>query len=501
LLVKRCESSAGVGWGYLDADWPCICYAAVERLTSRYSQYVLKERRRTMKRHTATSRLIIDEVSSYISGSGEAKLPSEVIRKAKHHVLDTLSAIVSGSKLKPGQIAENYVKSQRGVMEAQVVGSRMVTSAINAAFANGMMAHADETDDAHSGTRTHPGCAIVPAALSMSEREEVDGMSFLKAVVLGYDIGCRNVQALGGDNIRQKSHCQISIGGNFGAAAATASVSRLGENEVRYVLSYAAHQALGMGYWMRDEEHVEKAFVFGGMPARNGVTSTVLIQSGFTGVGDPFSGEYNLFQPFAPNVHPELLTEGLGKKYEIMFATIKKFPVGLPIQAPLDGLFSMIRKYKFAFKDIESVAVHVHPPSASVVNNRNMPDINLQHLLAVALLDGGLSFETAHSYDRMKDPTTMEARKIITLVEDHELIPYHTIIEVATKDGTKFRETVTTVLGRPENPMPTEMVEKRCKDLMVPVLGEHHTKKLIDKIWNLDKVKNVRELRPLLSTR
>ncbi len=452
-----------------------------------------------MEKGNGTSSRVIEEVSSYISRSGAAKLPSEVIGKAKHHILDTLSAIVSGSRLKPGQIAKNYVKSQRGVMEAQVAGSRIVTSAINAAFANGMMAHADETDDAHSGTRTHPGCAVVPAALSMSEREEADGMSFLKAVVLGYDIGCRTVQALGGDNIRKKSHCQISIGGNFGAAAAAAGVSRLGENLVKYALSYAAHQALGMGYWMRDEEHVEKAFVFGGMPARNGVTSAVLIQSGFTGVGDPFSGEYNLFQPFAPNVRPELLIEDLGKRYEIMFATIKKFPVGLPIQGPLDGLLSMIRKHKIAFRDIEGVIVHVHAPSASVVNNRSMPDINLQHLLAVVLLDGDLSFETAHSYDRMRDTATMEARKIITLVEDHELIPYHSIIEVATKDGAKFREHVTTVLGRPDNPMPTKIVEKRCKDLIAPVLGEHRTKKLIDKIWNLEKVKNIRELRPLLS--
>ena len=66
---------------------------------------------------------------------------------------------------------------------------------------------------------------------------------------------------------------------------------------------------------MRDEEHIEKAFVFGGMPARNGVTTAILMQYGFTGVTDAFSGEHNFFQAFGPDCKPELLLEGLGKHY------------------------------------------------------------------------------------------------------------------------------------------------------------------------------------------
>lgn len=442
---------------------------------------------------------VIEQVSAYISRSGETKLPPMVIQKAKHHILDTLAAIVSGSKLKPGLLVKKFTQSQGGTEEAQVAGSQIVTSAINAAFANGMMAHADETDDAHPRSQTHPGCAIVPAALSMAEREQMDGMGFLNAVVVGYDIGCRITQAIGVDHLRGKSFSTHGIGGTFGAAAAAASVARLKEDLVRYVLSYSAQQASGVHYWVRDEEHIEKAFVFGGMTARNGVTATILMQSGFTGIMDPFSGEHNFFVPFAPHTKPELLTEGLGSHYEIMLAHIKKFPVGLPIIAPLDALLLLTEKNKITSKEIEKMTVHVHSPSAQVVNNRNMPDINLQHLLAVTLLDRGLTFETAHSYDRMKDPAVLEVRKHITLIEDHELFPYQSIVEVVTKDGAKFREHVVKVLGTPEHPMTTEVVEKKCKELLDPILGEERAKTLISKIWNLEKVKNVRELRPLFS--
>ena len=180
-------------------------------------------------------------------------------------------------------------------------------------------------------------------------------MGFLRAVVVGYDIGCRITQAMGVDQLRQKSHCTIAIGGSFGAAAASAGVSGLQENQIRNVLSYTAQQASGVRYWMKDEEHVEKAFVFGGMTARNGITSTILVQSGFTGVMDPFEGEQNFFKPYAPHAKPELLAEGLGKHYEIMFATIKKFPVGLPIQAPIEGLLSLIKRHEITPRDIETI--------------------------------------------------------------------------------------------------------------------------------------------------
>ena len=125
--------------------------------------------------------------------------------------------------------------------------------------------------------------------------------------------------------------------------------------------------------------------------------------------------------------------------------------------------------------------------------------INLQHLLAVALLDGGLNFETSHSLDRMNDPKVLEARKGIILKTNHELPPYHSIVEITTRDGAKFTEYVTKVLGRPDAPMTTEMVEEKCKELVTPILGEYRSQNLIDRVWNLEQVRNVRQLRPFLS--
>ncbi|HLT01229.1 MAG TPA: MmgE/PrpD family protein, partial [Geminicoccaceae bacterium] len=140
---------------------------------------------------------ITRELSAYIATALARPLPGEVAERAKCHLLDTLAAMVSGSRLLPGRRAIAYVRSQGGRRQATVVGSRMVTTAVNAALANGMSAHADETDDSHAGGRFHPGSAIVPAALATAELKDRDGASLLGALALGHDIGTRFVMALG----------------------------------------------------------------------------------------------------------------------------------------------------------------------------------------------------------------------------------------------------------------------------------------------------------------
>src|SRR5215212_3973742 len=163
---------------------------------------------------------LMQELASYVTKAGKKPLPPPIREKTKHHVLDTIAAMVSGSRLYPGEQAISYVKSLGGVAEASVIGSRVVTSAVNAALANGMLAHADETDDSHAPSLTHPGCGIVPAALAMAEREQSNGSAFLRSVALGYDVGCRMTLALNPYEFREAGHSTHSFGPMFGAAVA-----------------------------------------------------------------------------------------------------------------------------------------------------------------------------------------------------------------------------------------------------------------------------------------
>ena len=444
---------------------------------------------------------VIEDLSTYISNGANAELPIEVIEMAKHHILDTLTAMVSGSTLIPGKSAMKYIQALGGKEEAQVAASKLVTSAINAAFANGMMAHSDETDDSHRKTLVHPGAAIVPATLAMAERGGADGRRFLRSVVVGYDVGCRMILALDPDQLLQGSGATPGIGGCFGAASACAAIAGIEKNLIPYLLSYAVQQASGINSWMRDKEHVEKAFVFAGMPARNGVTATLLVQSGFTGESDPFSGPDNFFKAFSAKPDPSRLLAGMGHEYEIMLTDMKSFPVGAPIQAAADATLKLLAR-GLTPKDIKSITVHLPAPGVHTVDDRNMPDVNVQYIVAAMLIDGTLKFGTAHSQERMKDPAVLELKKRIVLVEDTELTAQKRTreanLEAIKTDGTILKEHGVTK-GAIENPMTREEVATKARDLMTPVLGPNRTEHLIQKIWNLEEVKDMRELRPLLS--
>jgi len=444
------------------------------------------------------------QLSAYIAQALHKPLPSPVVEKTKHHLLDTIAAMLSGSRLLPGKEAISFVRSLGGAKEACVTGSRIVTTAANAALANGMLAHADETDDSHAASLTHPGCGIVPAALAMAERERRNGTALLRAVALGYDVGCRLTLSLDAHQFREDGHSTHSFGPMFGAAAAAGALAGLKESQIRYVLSYTAQQASGISCWMRDEEHIEKAFDFGGMPARNGVAAAAMVAHGFTAVEDVFAGERNFFVAYGRAPDPAVLVRGLGETYEIMHTNIKRWSVGSPIQAPLDSLAELIRSHRVAAGDVESLVVRVAHQGANTVDNRSMPDICMQHLCAVMLLDGTVSFKSSHDEKRMRDRELLALRARIELRGDDALtqaMPSRQgIVELRLHDGREFRHHTRAVRGTAENPMTRAEVDAKSYDLIAPVIGRARARKLCDLIWRLEKVKDVRALRPLLRT-
>ena len=442
---------------------------------------------------------VMAELSDYIVQSPRKALPAAVSEKTKHHVLDTLAAMVSGSRLLPGRKAISYVKSLGGAKEACVVGSRIVTNAVNAALANGMCAHADETDDSHAASLTHPGCGVVPAALAMAEREQRGGAALLRAVALGYDVGCRLTLSLDPYRFREAGHSTHSFGPTFGAAAACAALAGLKAPQVRHVLSYAAQQASGISCWMRDPEHIEKAFDFGGMPARNGVTAAAMAAHGLSGVEDVFCGERSFFVAYPGD--PQALVRGLGETFEILNASIKRWSVGSPIQAPLDSLVELMKE-RFAVADVKSIVVRVAHQGANTVDNRDMPDICMQHMCAVMLLDGTVSFRSSHDERRMRDRRVAAVRQKVQLLGDDAMtaaMPSRQgVVELELADGRRLRHHTRAVRGTPDNPMTRAEVDEKSYDLLAPVIGRGRARKLCDGVWNLDEIDDVRSLRPLL---
>jgi 2-methylcitrate dehydratase PrpD len=449
-------------------------------------------------RHAETSPLMA-ELSDYIAGAIHTPLPAHVASKAKAHLLDAIAAIISGAALPAGERAISYMRSQGGVAEALVLTTDIVTSAANAAFVNGMSAHADETDDSHKVSRSHLGCSIVPAALAMAEKQEAGGEALLRAIVLGYDIGSRVLLALHPLKFHQSGHCTHAFAGVFGSAAAAGALAGFSAEKIRWTLSYAAQQAAGITSWRRALEHVEKAFVFAGMPARNGVTAAEIVANGFTGVNDVFTGAQNFFLSFGAEPRPQQLVEGLGQRFEILNTTIKKWSVGSPVQSVLDAIQILTETHRSASEAIAAVEVRMAPIEIDTVDNRAMPDISLQHLVAVMLKDGGLTFASSHDSSRMQDPAVMALKQKIALTADPEVERQRALVTIVTHEGNRLAHRATAVRGTPDNPMDDDEISAKALDLMAHDRGDSVARAIVDAVWHMETIGDVRHLRPMLA--
>lgn len=453
-----------------------------------------------MALQAATGADITGQVARHMVAMRDMKLPPEVMEAAKHRILDTFAAMISGARMKPGIAAVDYVRGLGGTAQAGVVASSLRTSTVNAALANAMCAHADETDDFEPVTKAHPGSSTVPAALAVGEKNSASGMALIRAVVLGYDLGCRLLMALGPDLVRGTHRSAEGTAATY-CALGSAALTKLDETGMRYALSYGAQQVSGLWSWVDDEDHIEKGFDFAGMGARNGVMAVTMAETGLTGVHDVLDGTHNLLKALSTKPDPQQLVTGLGQSFFITRSAIKTYTVGYPNQSALDALLTLRKDNHLTADQVSSVLVRLPTDAIGIVGDSAMPDVNCPHLVSVALLKGGVSFVDAHDAALMKDAAVLAIRARTKVVGDQSLMdpaaPRGAIVELTLKDGRVLSHHTRFPSGTPENPLSAQDVAAKAMDLIAPVLSKARSQKLIDAIWTLERMDNVRALSEL----
>jgi 2-methylcitrate dehydratase PrpD len=254
---------------------------------------------------------------------------------------------------------------------------------------------------------------------------------------------------------------------------------------------------------VKDKDHIEKAFDFAGMGARNGVTAVDMVQAGLTGVDDVLDGTHNLFIALSTKPQPEEMVKDLGAKFYVTESAIKTFSVGYPIQSPLDALLTLRKQYGLTPDNVRSILVKLPTDAMGIVGRSAMPDVNCQHLVAVALVKGAVSFADSHDVALMQDPPILEQRAKISLAADEALMdpaaPRGAVVEVTLSDGKKVDHFTRFPPGTKENPLTTEAVSAKARDLMAPVIGSGKADQLIGQINRLEQVADIRALRPLFT--
>lgn len=388
---------------------------------------------------------LTNDVAEYIVKTSIDAWSAEAIDKAKIHIVDTLLAIVSGRHLPAGRKALEFQAAHgRSVSSgARILGTDFYSPPEIAAMVNGMFAHADETDDTSESARMHPGASIVPAAFAVVDQFGASGEDFLNAVLVGYQVGVAFPQAVWADaHSRMHSpRATHNVGQIMGAVATAGRLLKLDAQQMCYALSYAAQQTSGVNSLYRERQHVEKAYVFGGLPAEQGVRAAIFASLGFTGVTDVFDTRINFFDSFEGRSDPVILTRELANLQGGVFQSdIKLYPVGLPIQAAAQAMDEILASRPIEATAVSHVICKLPSQKAYIVDDRDMPPISLQYVLATMLEDGALTFANSHDQNRLDTERGKGLMSRVTLIHDDTLNPAH-------ERGSRNRARVTVTLN------------------------------------------------------
>lgn len=425
-------------------------------------------------------------------------IPPDVALKTRLHVIDTIGAIVSGSTVEAGRAGQAYVAAVGGKGTASVLGTTMRVPLIEAALANGMAAHADESDDSHETSQTHPGCGVLPAALSVAEEVGASGEAFLRAVNLGYEMTIRFGEAMAPAMSFARSSLSCHAWGPlFGAGFAAGSLMKFDEDQYLVLLNYLVQEASGLTTWRLDRAHTLKSYVFAGMPASNAVKVAALVRAGFTGAGDVLSPkDRNFFDAMPAGMEPATLYRGLGSDFRILETDIKKYSVGFPIAAPISALEDILSRAKPQAEAITAVRIRYAQDWYKVIGDENrMPDLNLRYCMAVTILDNGLSFAASHDEARMNAMDIIRlGEKITFLPPDTDQDRFEARVEVDIPAGTLTARQGLHVLGRKDNPMSAQQIEAKARELCEMAVSPAQAHDLIARCHELPDAPNINRL-------
>ena len=378
------------------------------------------------------------------------------IRRMDTYALDTLAVALAGTTAPSSLPMTRAILRAAGKPEATVMGVGPVTSAWDAALANGAFAHALELDDDHRIAVLHPGAVVVPAALAACEAAAASGETFLRALLVGYEVSCRLGSVFRGSQFYHGVH-PTALCGVFGAAAAAAIAFRLDRDAFVRALGISGTQASGLTEWRADGSWIKR--LHPGRAAQSGVLAARLAQEGFTGPSTIFEGDGGFFAVFSfgEPFDPACMTRDLGTRHVALGTAIKPYPccrfehgaIDLALQAGREGVVA---------DDIEHVCVRIyrtgvlsyHPEPKNAVDAQ----FNVPYAVAVALLRGAVRLRD-FTEEAIRDQDVLRLCGRIDVREDPEFTAkypdeYWVELRIRLRNGDERRFVSTCPSGDPE---------------------------------------------------
>jgi 2-methylcitrate dehydratase PrpD len=429
-------------------------------------------------------------------------LPSEVVRYAKHSIFDTVAVTIGGSAMEGIPEVVNMVKEKGGKPETILPFYGGKVPASEAGFAIGPMSRAMDFGQVHTEAG-HCSEFIVPALLAATGlKNKVTGKSFITSFVVGQEMLLRIGTAYkaishGGPAGRGSGH---SI---FGAVASVGKLIGLSLEELE--------NAEGIARCMTQPHDIALASpaslmlrIHHGFICQDAINACLLARRGITGPRQEVLTGLRGYLGFAKwDTDPGILTEGLGKNWEMLNVSMKRYSSCMYTHSAIGGILDQMKKYNFKTDAIANIEVEMSIQSLPLVvlpkemkwNPQSAPEcqFSLPYTLATA----------AFSKDVFLDSYTPQAmarkdvRKLMTRIsakEAPDLSAFAARLNTTLRNGEQYSDEYLEVKGHPQNPFTDqELIEKfkKCVPYSAYKLTPTAVDSIIKGLMNLEEVDDI----------
>ncbi|VVO66443.1 hypothetical protein PS858_01062 [Pseudomonas fluorescens] len=425
-------------------------------------------------------------------------LPPALVAQATRHILDTFGASLAGA-------GSDVAKQARQVFEGEggttlVWGTEVRVGAAQAAMLNGVAAHALELDD--TGGCDHSGAVVLPAvmaAVSMCTRP-VSGRELITAVVIGYDVGRRVLEACGGYSAHNGAgwHSTATCG-IFGAAAASGLILGLNAEQMVSALGIAGSFSGGLWAFIHDGSQSKK--LHSGRAAEGGLLAARFAQQGISGPAKLFDDVWGGFLPTlaGETAQPEALDADLGVVWKLARCSIKPYASCRGTHSAIDALGLLLEQLQVNIDQVEDIQVSLcgflqDMCGGQEVSTLAAAQMSLPYALAARLVQGHCRLE-AYDDEQRCDPRIAQWMSRIRLEVDPQLSEDgEPVVSVLTVDGRRASLCVDPPLGAPGNPLSDKALEDKFFSLAGRVMPRSQAEELIGQLWQLEALESTRSL-------
>lgn len=445
------------------------------------------------------------KLAKFISEITYSYLPQKVIHKTKNLILDQLGVALASSAMPWSKAVYKDAMNVGGKEESTIIYYGDKLPLLNAAFVNGSFGHGIELDDGYRAGVSHPACVIIPASLSLGQREHINGKDFILAVVTGYEIMGR-VSAAAAPSCLKRGHHPTSASGPFGSAAASAKILEFDTELTLNALGIAGSTAGGLTEFNQTGGTVKR--IHGGLGASGGLRASLLAKEGITGPPTILEGENGFLSAFSNEKKQQLLTDDLGKRWVVMETGYKRHANCAMNHAPIDAMLKIIANHSFKPEDVEEIIILHNSQAPKIIGVIKEPktvadaQFSGYFSLAMTVVYGGNSLRN-YTEKALENRAIRELAQKVRFEVDPEAeakYPQKRMggVVVRLKNGATFKEKTEYAKGNPENPFSDQEVHAKFRDLSSMVLPPKQVESIIEAVESLDALDDINRLGKML---